>query len=199
MQAQLTQGTVTHVPAIVPTKYQDHKPLSAKSQRALDAAGTPKKLTMVDVAKNPATGEIEPTEHWADSQAKTLYARHVAEMEQVFTPKIVGTPTIDDPALTTVEPMTPNYVAVTTWKRIAKAPAAKPAAAPKARVNAPFASTGIIRVLVAANPKKVGSAAYTRFATYVNGQTVAQALAADKTMADFKYDVAHGFIKVERV
>jgi hypothetical protein len=66
------------------------------------------------------------------------------------------------------------------------------------RKNAPFASAQTVTVATEGgkNPKKIGSAAYTRFACYKPVQTVAQAIEAGVLMADIKYDAAHGFVKI---
>lgn len=52
-----------------------------------------------------------------------------------------------------------------------------------------------IRILVP-NPKKPGSKAYERFARYVDGMTVSEALKAGLTREDLRYDVAHKFIDI---
>lgn len=52
-------------------------------------------------------------------------------------------------------------------------------------------------VFVAPNPKKPGSASYDRFARYVAGMTVTEALAAGVSSADVKWDSERGFIKFE--
>lgn len=44
------------------------------------------------------------------------------------------------------------------------------------------------------NPKKVGSKTHGRFAGYVEGMTVTEALATGLTTADLVYDAAHGFV-----
>lgn len=49
-------------------------------------------------------------------------------------------------------------------------------------------------VTVAANPKRAGCAAFTRYALYAPGKTFTELLAAGLTRADFAYDLAHGFI-----
>lgn len=50
---------------------------------------------------------------------------------------------------------------------------------------------------VADNPKKPGSAAHARFALYAVGSTVDEALAAGVRAEDVRYDLAHGYIRVE--
>jgi hypothetical protein len=52
-------------------------------------------------------------------------------------------------------------------------------------------------VAVVPNPKKPGSASFDRFALYVVGMTVTQALAAGVKSADIDWDSARGFIKFE--
>lgn len=64
----------------------------------------------------------------------------------------------------------------------------------KSYVNYSPTVTGTIKVLAAANPKRGDSAA--RFALYVNGMSVAQALAAGVWPADLRWDLAHKFIEV---
>lgn len=72
--------------------------------------------------------------------------------------------------------------------------------APRATGRASYADTARITVLVAENPKRAGSAAHVRFATYRPGMTVADYVAAvgdrRKALQDLGWDVAHGFVKV---
>jgi len=56
--------------------------------------------------------------------------------------------------------------------------------------------TAVITLLTATNPKREGSKAHERFAKYVDGQTVKQALDAGVLTADLVYDATHGFIKI---
>lgn len=57
--------------------------------------------------------------------------------------------------------------------------------------------TDVITLLVTENPKSGASA--ERFAGYVSGQTVKEALAAGLKRADIVWDVGHGFIRVDPV
>lgn len=59
-----------------------------------------------------------------------------------------------------------------------------------------YPATAKITLLAEKNPKREGSASHARFAAYVSGQTVAEALAAGLTTGDFHHDVAHGFISI---
>lgn len=72
-----------------------------------------------------------------------------------------------------------------------KAPKAKREGAGK------YPTTAKITLLAEKNPKREGSASHARFAAYVSGQTVAEALAAGLTTGDFHHDVAHGFISIK--
>ena len=47
------------------------------------------------------------------------------------------------------------------------------------------------------NPKKVGSKSYERFALYREGMTVQEFLLLGGTSGDIRYDVEHGFIRVD--
>lgn len=55
--------------------------------------------------------------------------------------------------------------------------------------------TAIVSLLTA-NPKRAGSAAWSRYEGYVDGLTVDQTLAAGLTTADLVYDAAHGNISI---
>lgn len=46
------------------------------------------------------------------------------------------------------------------------------------------------------NPKRAGSASHGKFAKYVDGMTVQQAVDAGMTGADLTWDTKHGFIKI---
>lgn len=84
-------------------------------------------------------------------------------------------------------------VVVTPVAPVAVAPA--PVVTPKpSRATLDAATT--INLLVPVNPKKVGSAAYARYALYVNGATVASALAAGLWRVDLIWDLKHGFISL---
>ena len=50
---------------------------------------------------------------------------------------------------------------------------------------------------IAPNPKKPGSKAYARYSLYSEGMTVQQYLVAGGESSDIRYDVEHGFIKVD--
>lgn len=79
----------------------------------------------------------------------------------------------------------------------AKKASAKKAAKPEAKKGRPSANAdGKIKVLAKENPKRKGSEAYKRFAKYVTGMTVAEALKKGVTSADIAYDKKHGFISV---
>ena len=54
-----------------------------------------------------------------------------------------------------------------------------------------------IKILVAKNPKRSGSAAHARFALYKPGMTVAEFLKAGGWRADIRWDVTQGFIGIE--
>lgn len=56
-----------------------------------------------------------------------------------------------------------------------------------------------IKLLVAENPKKAGSASRARFEHYFKSETVGDYLHAGGTYADILYDVGHKFIEVEPV
>jgi len=91
------------------------------------------------------------------------------------------------------EPAAPVAKAKRTKKAKATeaAPAAKKARGPKAQ----FADEQVITVLVE-NPKRVGSDAHKRYALYVTGMTVREALTAGLTRADFKWDTDRGHIDI---
>jgi hypothetical protein len=55
-----------------------------------------------------------------------------------------------------------------------------------------------ITVLVAANPKRPGSATHARFELYRTGMTVAEFLAAGGRSVDLAWDEGHGFIRLGR-
>ena len=95
-------------------------------------------------------------------------------------------------------------IAPTTTVAPAKPAKAAPATAPKVKVTkaAPVApkperapDLRIVRVLVA-NPKKVGSKAFTRFALYVDGMTVDEALKAGLLMIDIQWDARRKHIEL---
>jgi hypothetical protein len=57
--------------------------------------------------------------------------------------------------------------------------------------------TAAVTLLASGNPKREGSKAADRFAGYVDGMSVQEALDAGLTTADLVYDAAHGHIAVE--
>ncbi len=88
-------------------------------------------------------------------------------------------------------------------KKGKKAKAAKKVPEKKAQVakgrpsnRAPL--DGVIRVCVAKNPKRPGSAAHARFDLYKKDMTVAEFLAAGGWRADVRWDTKQGFIEVEK-
>ena len=71
------------------------------------------------------------------------------------------------------------------------------AAGTTARVNSPFAPDAIVTLLVE-NPKKPGNKNWERWeAGYKTGRTVAETVRLGVTMGDIKYDVEHGFVRVD--
>lgn len=167
------------------------------------ATATEPRLTFVDVGLNAATGEIEPMKEPEVAPA-TASAR--GELGRMLEASVLGdapptaTRVVDEPCLHAVEPIPSRFEPVTTWREIGKPAHAPVARAPSAaqRLNAPFADDSVITVLVASNPKKVGSKARDRFDLYRSGSTVAEAIRAGVTMADVKYDAAHRFVRVIR-
>jgi hypothetical protein len=95
-----------------------------------------------------------------------------------------GTPTLNEDG-------TPVLGAYATRYKEAKA-----ARTPSDR-GAKYPATAVITLLAEKNPKREGSASHARFAAYVTGQTVAEALAAGLTTGDFHHDVDHGFISIQ--
>lgn len=154
----------------------------------------PTKMIVIDVRLNKSTGQIEPVSPATATARQELKSMLVASVAPTLAPSI------DEPALFTVEPVASRFAQSNAWVatgRASKIPSAQ--LSPKAqapRKNAPFAPTAVITVLVA-NPKKPGSASHKRFALYVSGQSVAEAIASGVTMADLKWDAAHKFIKVD--
>ena len=80
------------------------------------------------------------------------------------------------------------------------APAPKAPAAPKALAK-PTRKEGddstVITLTSVLNPKKAGTAAFDRFELYVDGQTMAEALALGLTREDIRWDSMHKFITLE--
>lgn len=86
--------------------------------------------------------------------------------------------------------------------------AEKAPAAPKTRGPRGTTEAAVIKVLSAANPKRVGSKANAVFALYANGQTIAElftaakdleaaGIGADYVTANMVYDAKHGFISID--
>lgn len=67
----------------------------------------------------------------------------------------------------------------------------------KRRGPAPEFTDEMIVHLLVENPKRPGSKARARFAGYVDGMTIAQAIAAGLNRDDFRWDTDHGFISIE--
>jgi hypothetical protein len=59
-----------------------------------------------------------------------------------------------------------------------------------------FSPTQTIHLLVKENPKRKGGAPYERFAKYVDGMSIADALSAGVFEADVVWDVKHKFIEL---
>lgn len=57
--------------------------------------------------------------------------------------------------------------------------------------------TGTITILVAANPKKEGTKAYSRYALYEDGMPVQAALEAGVTAEDLRWDVQHKYVEIK--
>ena len=57
---------------------------------------------------------------------------------------------------------------------------------------------GVIKVLVAKNPKRPGCAAAKRFDLYKKDMTVAEFLKADGWRADINWDLKQGFIEIQK-
>lgn len=85
-----------------------------------------------------------------------------------------------------------------------EAPAEKKAARPIPK-DPKFSNTSVIKMKADKdgkpygadnNPKKVGSATHDRFAKYVDGMKVEEALAAGLTRGDLNYDKEHNYIDI---
>jgi hypothetical protein len=82
-------------------------------------------------------------------------------------------------------------------KKAKKAKAAKPAKVAGKRGPAPeYKDAQVITVLMA-NPKRPGTAAFARYAKYVDGMTVAEAVEAGLRRDDFRWDIAHNHISIK--
>lgn len=90
----------------------------------------------------------------------------------------------DEIAKTRTRTMTEETTATTT-----ETAAAKPG-------KSKYAGNLLVTVLVHTNPKRAGSKSFDRFAKYVTGQTVDDALKAGVLSADLHYDVDHKFIHI---
>jgi hypothetical protein len=60
-------------------------------------------------------------------------------------------------------------------------------------------SNAKISFRVRSNPKREGSKAHARFASYMKAKTVREYLDSDGTKADLKYDWEKGFIDIDGV
>lgn len=69
-----------------------------------------------------------------------------------------------------------------------------PPPAPPAPAPDRILGTHVIRMMVAENPKRPGSASHSRFALYRDGMTVSEFTAAGGKRVDVRWDVDHGFI-----
>ena len=74
---------------------------------------------------------------------------------------------------------------------------AKKVAKPFGRPSTKAPGNGVIKVLSAKNPKRVGSAACARFDLYKPNMTVAQFLKAGGIRPDLLWDEKQGFIQIE--
>jgi hypothetical protein len=86
------------------------------------------------------------------------------------------------------------------------APAAKPVKAKAVKVTVkasahrgprPEYADGQVITLIVANPKRKGSLAFKRYARYVDGMTVGEAILAGLTREDFRWDTRHGHISIK--
>ena len=73
----------------------------------------------------------------------------------------------------------------------------KPQIAAPVRASEAQTDTRIIRVLVAENPKRKGTASYERFARYRDGMSVAEFVKAGGTQGDLRWDQERGFVRLE--
>ena len=64
----------------------------------------------------------------------------------------------------------------------------------KGVVSAVIPPDATVKVLVASNPKRQGTASHARFALYKNGATAAQCRAAGILPADFLWDARSNFV-----
>lgn len=81
--------------------------------------------------------------------------------------------------------------------RKAKSASKKLKAAPKAKAHDEAAADErTLKILADENPKRPGSESYKRFKLYNKASTVQEYLNAGGSLADIRWDVAHGFIKV---
>lgn len=51
-------------------------------------------------------------------------------------------------------------------------------------------------IIESPNPKRVNTAAYNRYESYMDSLTVGEFIANGGTLADFRYDLKKGFIKI---
>lgn len=84
-----------------------------------------------------------------------------------------------------------------TGKKAKKADAgAKIDAAPRDRSSKNFDKTAALTMLVAANPKRVGSKAHATFEKYAGAKTVGDFITAGGTYEALAWDSARGFISI---
>jgi hypothetical protein len=199
MQTALTEGTVTRLPTRIPAKYKPAQ-MIAKGRTAL------KTFTMIDVGRNPTTGEIEPifetvTEKTARLKALRLAAK--AETPRVQEERAVVRNAYNVHEVPTVALAFGADTGVTfaQWKAsqasTKRVAAVRTPVAKGPRVNAPFAPDAVVTILVAECPKRPGTKGHDRWmAGYKTGRTVAETIRHGTLMADLKWDIAHGFIKI---
>ena len=75
-----------------------------------------------------------------------------------------------------------------------EAPAEKKERKPTVRID----KAAVITLKVEANPKRLNSKSYERFNLYVDGQTIGEFLEAGGTGGDVAYDLAKGYIELDR-
>jgi len=107
----------------------------------------------------------------------------------------VAKSTVKPAVATTVKPKLAVAKAVTAPAKVAK-PAAEEKDPRVSRIAGELEGKKLV-ILVAANPKREGSASHARFALYKNGMTYESALAAGVTNGDIHWDMAHEFIKFQ--
>ncbi len=161
---------------------------------------TKKPLKVVDVRLNKKTGEIEPV---GAAHAKKEVRKMLEASAALLAPKI------DEPALFTVEPITPKFTVVTTLKQTGRkstSPAPRTAGPSTPRLNAPFPTNGTVTLLKARTTvpgrKNHEWNKLVMDALKENGSaSTADILAAGKAaghpiVAELKYDRDHGYISI---